>query len=85
MYAGPLRAVFRVQIGGQSMRFEKSLGDLPIMVGSKRCRLAGRSIEELVGLREEATEVGGYFIVNGIERIIRLLQVRSVPGACVLQ
>lgn len=52
-----------------------SLGDLPIMVCSARCRLRGKGPEEMVALREEATECGGYFIVNGIERIIRLLQV----------
>lgn len=34
----------------------------------------------MVALREEATECGGYFIVNGIERIIRLLQVGVVLG-----
>ena len=28
---------------------------------------------QLVGLREEGTEFGGYFIVNGIERVVRML------------
>jgi DNA-directed RNA polymerase I subunit RPA2 len=44
-------------------------------VGSNRCRLAGKSPSELVEMKEEASEVGGYFIVNGNEKIIRLLQV----------
>lgn len=26
-------------------------------------------------MKEESTEVGGYFIVNGLERVVRLLQV----------
>lgn len=52
-----------------------SLGELPVMVCSSHCRLRGKAPEEMVALREEATECGGYFIVNGIERIIRLLQV----------
>jgi DNA-directed RNA polymerase I subunit RPA2 len=29
--------------------------------------------EELVSHREEANEVGGYFIVNGNEKVVRLL------------
>lgn len=52
----------------------------PSQVCSKKCRLAGKSPTELVEMKEEASEVGGYFIVNGNEKIIRLLQVgRSAP------
>lgn len=76
MYASPVRATFRIQRDdGPVLSVQRSLGDLPIMVGSARCRLRGRGPEEMVALREEASECGGYFIVNGIERIIRLLQV----------
>ncbi len=76
MYAAPMLATFRIQReGGGAMRVQRSLGDLPIMVGSNRCRLVGKTAAELVGLKEEANECGGYFIVNGIERIIRLLQL----------
>lgn len=76
MYAAPIRAVFRIQReGGGVMRVQRTLGELPIMVCSSRCRLAGKQAEELVALKEEACECGGYFIVNGIERIIRLLQL----------
>lgn len=45
------------------------------MVLSKRCRLRGKSSSELVALKEEASEFGGYFVVNGIERVVRILQV----------
>jgi hypothetical protein len=53
------------------------------MVKSKNCHLHGKSCAELVSAKEESLEMGGYFICNGIERIIRLLilQVRSVRGA----
>ena len=37
------------------------------------CNLAGLSPKELIMRGEEAEEFGGYFIVNGIERIIRML------------
>ncbi|GAB5035597.1 dna-directed rna polymerase i complex subunit rpa2 [Nannochloropsis oceanica] len=76
MYAAPIRATFRVQReGGGVMRMQRVLGELPIMVGTSRCRLAGKTAAELVALKEEAGECGGYFVVNGIERIIRLLQM----------
>ena len=49
----------------------RSLGYMPIMVRSQRCWLHGLSRQELVAAREEANEMGGYFVCNGIERIIR--------------
>lgn len=41
------------------------------------------SPDELVKAKEESEELGGYFIVNGIEKIIRMLQVnrRNYPMA----
>ncbi|XP_069001311.1 DNA-directed RNA polymerase I subunit RPA2 [Embiotoca jacksoni] len=52
---------------------KQSLGHLPIMVRSKLCNLHGMSPKQLVEHREEAEEMGGYFIVNGIEKVIRML------------
>ena len=57
------------------MTCQVKLGRLPIMVMSGKCRLLGKAPEELVDLKEEANEMGGYFIMNGLERVIRLLQV----------
>jgi DNA-directed RNA polymerase I subunit RPA2 len=76
-YTGTLVAEVTVTVGEneQEMNFACPLGDLPIMVLSDKCSLAGLSPEQLVSRREEALEMGGYFIVNGIERIVRLLQV----------
>jgi DNA-directed RNA polymerase I subunit RPA2 len=44
---------------------------------SNRCHLENLSPDSLVKAKEESEELGGYFIVNGIEKIIRMLQVRS--------
>ncbi|KAM6916058.1 DNA-directed RNA polymerase I subunit RPA2 [Xenentodon cancila] len=52
---------------------KQSLGHVPIMVKSKLCNLHGMSPKELVQHHEEAEEMGGYFIVNGIEKVIRML------------
>jgi DNA-directed RNA polymerase I subunit RPA2 len=46
---------------------------IPIMVKSSACHLRHMSRKELVAHKEEATEFGGYFVCNGIERIIRCL------------
>lgn len=51
------------------------MGKLPIMVMSDRCRLAGLTPKELVARGEEANEMGGYFIVNGLEKVVRMLIV----------
>jgi DNA-directed RNA polymerase I subunit RPA2 len=53
----------------------KSLGYLPIMVNSIKCNLAGKSPKEFVEKHEDPEEFGGYFVSNGIERLIRLLIV----------
>ena len=61
----------------------RDFGHLPIMLRSSRCHLEGLSPKELVDKREETEELGGYFIVNGIEKLIRMLIVnrRNFPAA----
>ena len=49
------------------------LGDVPVMVRSKYCNLYGLSEEELTKRKEDGFEFGGYFIINGNERIVRML------------
>ncbi|KAI0920779.1 DNA-directed RNA polymerase I subunit rpa2, variant 2 [Taiwanofungus camphoratus] len=51
----------------------RDCGLLPIMVRSVRCNLRGMSSAELVRKHEEPEEFGGYFIINGNERLIRYL------------
>eukprot|EP00959_Pyramimonas_sp_CCMP1952_P088031 1841973-Pyramimonas_sp.AAC.1 len=64
----------RSKIGnGDVERQEKRLGRMPIMVRSSRCHLRTLTREGLVEKGEESTEFGGYFICNGIERVVRLL------------
>ncbi|KAN0050755.1 hypothetical protein ACTA71_003903 [Dictyostelium dimigraforme] len=53
--------------------FEVDLGRLPIMVKSRYCHLSGMSPEKLIESREEELEQGGYFIVNGNEKVVRML------------
>ncbi|KAI9205077.1 uncharacterized protein BJ171DRAFT_82715 [Polychytrium aggregatum] len=61
--------------GGPVQSHVRHLGNLPILVRSVKCNLNGKSPKELVRLKEDPDEFGGYFITNGIERLIRLLIV----------
>ncbi len=46
------------------------IGDMPIMLRSKLCRLYGLSDEELIKHGEDPRDPGGYFIINGSERVL---------------
>ncbi len=46
------------------------IGRLPIMLKSKSCLLHNMSKEELTRLGEDPEDPGGYFIINGSERVI---------------
>ncbi|WP_435196778.1 DNA-directed RNA polymerase subunit B'' [Natronomonas sp. EA1] len=49
---------------------ETKVGRMPIMVGSDLCNIAGYSDEELIEIGEDPADPGGYFIVNGSERVL---------------
>src|SRR3989338_4366651 len=53
---------------------EIKLGELPIMVKSKYCSLHGLSREELIDTGEDPDDPGGYFIINGTERVIVMVE-----------
>ncbi|KAJ3389524.1 hypothetical protein HDU84_008635 [Entophlyctis sp. JEL0112] len=75
-YKGKLQGKLNWRVNGGSVISEAKLfGDLPIMVRSSRCNIENASPRELVKLKEDSSEFGGYFIVNGIERLVRLLIV----------
>ncbi|KAL2326335.1 hypothetical protein Fmac_025393 [Flemingia macrophylla] len=58
---------------GPIIRETLNFGQFPIMLQSKLCNLRGADPRKLVSFKEEASEMGGYFILNGLERVIRLL------------
>ena len=49
----------------------RHVGMAPILVKSELCNLHGLSPAELVGKREDHNEMGGYFIINGNEKVVR--------------
>ena len=46
------------------------IGDLPIMLRSEKCLLSGMPEEELIQHGEDPKDPGGYFIINGSERVL---------------
>ncbi|KAI4323574.1 hypothetical protein L6164_023169 [Bauhinia variegata] len=58
---------------GAIIRRKFNLGQFPIMLQSKLCNLRGADPRKLVSYKEEASEMGGYFVLNGLERVARLL------------
>ncbi|XP_033762318.1 DNA-directed RNA polymerase I subunit RPA2-like [Pecten maximus] len=52
---------------------EKEIGSIPIMVKSDGCNLSKLNPAELIKRGEEAEEMGGYFVVNGLEKVVRML------------
>lgn len=53
---------------------EVKLGELPVMVKSKLCVLDGLTEEQLVEAGEDPKDPGGYFIINGTERVIVMVE-----------
>jgi len=51
-----------------------NFGDLPVMVKSKICPLSRMSKNELIENGEDPDDPGGYFIINGTERILVLVE-----------
>ena len=62
---------------------EKVMGYIPIMLRSLACHLHNLTPAELVKRGEHEQEWGGYFVIGGHERLIRMLQTtrRNYPVA----
>lgn len=81
-YRGKLRARLQYRVNnGDWVEHVRELGQVPIMVRTNRCHLEKATPEELVRHKEESEELGGFFIVNGNEKLIRMLIVgkRNYP------
>ncbi|KAF7252713.1 DNA-directed RNA polymerase I subunit RPA2 [Varanus komodoensis] len=85
-YRGKLTADISWSVNGIPKGvIKQSLGHVPIMVKSKLCNLHGLSPKELIKHHEEEEEMGGYFIINGIEKVIRMVIMprRNFPLALI--
>src|SRR4030043_727494 len=70
-YAAPVALEMTPVIEGREQDTELVyVGNIPVMLKSKLCFLSQLSREELVGCGEDPDDPGGYFVVNGSERVI---------------
>ncbi|KAJ4715653.1 DNA-directed RNA polymerase subunit beta [Melia azedarach] len=87
-YTGKLMADVEFQYldaGSPVVRERFNFGQFPIMLKSKRCHLRDADPGKLISFKEEAAEMGGYFILNGLERVFRpvILPKQNYPMSMV--
>lgn len=74
-YASPIYLEMSIVSGkGETEPVEAEIGLLPVMVWSKACNLAGLTQREMLEIGEDPQDPGGYFIVNGTERVVMTLE-----------
>lgn len=70
-YSAPIRVDITYKRGKMTIkRKDIAIGRIPIMLRSSRCRLAGKNDRQMAYMNECALDPGGYFIVNGTEKVI---------------
>jgi DNA-directed RNA polymerase subunit B len=69
-YAAPIYLEVKELKDGRELRHEVLIGEIPVMVNSRYCALAGLDPAVRVKLGEDPYDPGGYFIINGSERVI---------------
>jgi DNA-directed RNA polymerase subunit B len=74
-YASPIYVEMIPVINGVDQEpQEVVIGELPIMVRSKACHLGAMNDEERIESDEDPDDPGGYFIINGTERVIVMVE-----------
>ncbi len=74
-YSGKLvLEIIGVQDGIEKTPINAVIGEFPIMVKSDYCWLTGLNEKELAELGEDPKDFGGYFIINGRERVVIILE-----------
>jgi len=70
-YAAPIALEMTPIVDGREQDTELVyIGNIPVMLKSKLCFLSQLSREELIAAAEDPDDPGGYFVVNGSERVI---------------
>ncbi len=81
-YSAPLYALIQRRIDNEYPEtIRVKLGNIPVMVKSEFCNLYKLKQEECIKLKEDTHDFGGYFIINGIEKLVRMLFIprRNYP------
>ena len=74
-YSAPIYlSVSAVIDGVERESFKALIGKIPVMIKSKYCNLHGLSDEKLAEYHEDSNDPGGYFILNGNERVLIIVE-----------
>ncbi|MBT3262157.1 DNA-directed RNA polymerase subunit B'' [Candidatus Woesearchaeota archaeon] len=70
-YAAPIMLSISAHINGvQRESFTTQIASMPVMLKSKKCFLHGLNRDELIDKGEDPDDPGGYFIINGTEKVL---------------
>ncbi|MCX8158963.1 MAG: DNA-directed RNA polymerase subunit B [Candidatus Pacearchaeota archaeon] len=69
-YSAPVFVELTIKFDNQIDSTEVEIGRIPIMVRSAACNTYGMSREQLKEIYMDALDPGGYFIINGNERVM---------------
>jgi len=70
-YSAPIMVEVSAHVNDvQRESFVAQIGRIPIMLKSKYCHLSGVNREELIKKGEDPDDPGGYFIINGTEKVL---------------
>jgi len=70
-YSAPLFADVELYRKGVLQDTKRTaIGELPVMVKSKLCNIQNFNESELINVGEDPKDLGGYFIINGVEKIL---------------
>lgn len=69
-YSAPVQVELSVKYENQTESADVEIGRIPIMVRSSRCNSHGLTREQLTEKYMDKLDQGGYFIINGNERVI---------------
>jgi len=73
-YSAPITLEITVKRGDQIDSEVVEVGRIPIMVKSKACNTFGMSPEQLMENYSDPLDPGGYFIINGNERVMTMAE-----------
>lgn len=73
-YSAPVRLEISVKKEGGKEKSEVEIGRIPIMIKSKYCHLSEMQKEKLIENCIDPADPGGYFIINGNERVLVMIE-----------
>ena len=74
-YAAPMYLEVSAIVNGvQRENFVTQIGNIPIMLNSKFCHLSKLNKNEKIKLGEDPDDPGGYFIINGTEKTLVIVE-----------